>query len=105
MKSNFSYKTAELEVTYDDIENEVRRRISRDYGFTIDSYKLTLNWATEESTVYVEYTKFPKYKAIDLNRLIVSNKLATELEKDKENNHYENLEKTIVNALENYYEV
>ena len=102
MKSNFSYKTDELDVTYDDVEEEIRNRIEVGYDFTLDSYKVSLNWDTEESTVYVEYTKVPGRRLIGVGSLNMSYKLYKELEKDKSDRGFN---ETIINALENYYEV
>lgn len=105
MKSNFSYKAAEL-VTYDDIEDEVRRKVKPGFNFRIDSYKITFDWSTGESTVYVEYSTYPERHLINVGSLNVSNDLYEALLNDN-TVPYENttFNDTIINALENYYSV
>lgn len=109
MKSNFSYKTPETDITYDDIEDEVRRKVDPGFNFKIDSYEVTLNWDTEESTVYVEYSTYPERHLINIGSLNVSNDLYQALLNDntvhKEDDYHLTFNDTIINALENYYGV
>lgn len=108
MKADLCYKTVELDITYDDVKQAVRDKLEPGYDFKINSYRVTLDWHTAESTVYVQYTEFPERRLINVGNLNVSNDLYEALEKDNKGFHKPGnppFNDVIINALENYYEV
>ena len=104
MKNNFTFKPTKLNLTFDDIKEEIRKRIGTKYDFKVNNYKVTLNTDTKETTVYVEYTKFLKTNIINVGKLKMPHELYEALLNDNEPDKFEKtFNQTIVRALENYY--
>ncbi|QNQ80799.1 hypothetical protein [Lactobacillus sp. PV034] len=104
MKGNMSFTVNFKDPQLGLIENRVEDYLGEGYAFKIDSYKVTYVSAIE-AKVYVEFTKHPKNINLNIGELEVPYKVFNELQKDMKSTSFKGLKETIINALDNYYEV
>ena len=102
MKRFLRFEMEGQDIRFWDISDHIDDVVKDGYEFEILKYEVT--FTDDKSSVYVEYDEHLPLSEITVGTLDVSTDLLSELNKDKEKNHYNNFKDTIINALENYYE-